>query len=899
MVNRRLHYAGAGTVLLIALAGFVTPSHPDPLDWLPFGNILGTARADDLPAKAGGAKAPVAKANNPKAWVGFHGKTTGRGPTLTVEAEGLESAAHKPAAETVIISYLADRNWSRLPTLSLDLADTNRVLIRFDVPAAGSVRKAELVLRVAPADNHPTPTAPYDLGVYPIDEAWKESAVTWNSQPRFAASPAVTARVDPKAEEIRIDVTALVRRQAEKDAPGHGWLLKVVHPLAVDGPAPGENPGGEVERELLALFPWAPSAAAAVEQAGRENKLVLALVRSEFDAGKSTYLEQVLLAAVLADPDVRTLIRERFVPVRVTAHPFAITMAGAGPAGQDPLVELGTSVPEAKPTALVVSNGKSVIVRMANIGTADRDLTLRFLLIAVAKLPPPEGEKGPWKRLAQGRLEEAARHFSDLGSREGRYGLVRVAALRGDHAEAVRLARPLAQSDGPFRDEARVQAGRAYMRLGRFDEALPFLREAVGGTGAAEASYDLGCLLYRTGAVEKARAAWEDVVRRHAGSPPAARAKARLAWPHALAMYESLTALDLSPADRVARRSTEVDRSGDEARAVRLGIDYLLAQQGRDGTWQAGSQAGTYRVAITALAARSLQLWGGKLDADRRDRIRAATAKATAWLNGEVGRADPETTNSFGAAYLLDYFLDLEEMKTPVRGDVPGAVRLLLAGQCPNGAWSYDYRFAAWWAKARDPKLAPGRTHSMNTGLALLTLARAKRLGFEVDAQALGAGRKSLLAMRDTPGVYTYMYPGPRNFNAPDASAPRGPLCEHALYLLGAVPREDVGTAVELFRKYRADLRAPVKVWGPTWLPPHGYTSYFFFFAYAHAARAMLADGGSADRLDELRSDLLRVQEADGTWVDFEPIGKPYGTAMALHVLFLAREGHSASTGRP
>jgi hypothetical protein len=39
-----------------------------------------------------------------------------------------------------------------------------------------------------------------------------------------------------------------------------------------------------------------------------------------------------------------------------------------------------------------------------------------------------------------------------------------------------------------------------------------------------------------------------------------------------------------------------------------------------------------------------------------------------------------------------------------------------------------------------------------------------------------------------------------------------------------------------------------------------------------------------------LRDDLLRVVEADGTWVDYESIGKSYGTAMALHVLFLARE---------
>jgi hypothetical protein len=382
------------------------------------------------------------------------------------------------------------------------------------------------------------------------------------------------------------------------------------------------------------------------------------------------------------------------------------------------------------------------------------------------------------------------------------------------------------------------------------------------------------------------------VAERHPGTPPAARAKARLAWPEAVAMYEGLTPLDLPAAPAGGRTTTEVDRTRDVDGTVRRAVDYLLARQAPDGTWTTASQPGKYRVAVTALAARSLHLWAAALDPGRRDKARAAVAKATAWLKRQLAEEDPEEMDSFGAAYLLDFFLDLEETKAPVRGDVNEAVRLLLAGQCPNGAWSYDYRFAVRWAKDRDPGLAPGRTHSMNTGLSLLALARARRLGFGVDAAALEAGRKALLAMRDKPGVYTYIHPGPKNFNTADSSAARGPLCEHALYLLGAVDRGDLGDALEPFFEHRAGLRDPVKVWGPTWLPPRAYTSYFYLFAYAHAARATARHGGpdTAKRLRLLRDDLLRVVEADGTWVDYESIGKSYGTAMALHVLFLARE---------
>ena len=178
-------------------------------------------------------------------------------------------------------------------------------------------------------------------------------------------------------------------------------------------------------------------------------------------------------------------------------------------------------------------------------------------------------------------------------------------------------------------------------------------------------------------------------------------------------------------------------------------------------------------------------------------RSRKAAERATVWLNQEIRCIDPARMDSFGAAYLLDYFLDLDDAGAAVRGDVPAAVRLLLAGQCPSGGWSYDYRFAVRWSKDRDPRTFPARTHSMNTGLALLALARARRRGHDVDAKAMEEGRKALLAMRERAGVYTYIYPGPKNFHSPDSSVARGAICEHALALLGAVPDDDIDAAVD------------------------------------------------------------------------------------------------------
>jgi tetratricopeptide (TPR) repeat protein len=833
---------------------------------------------------------PAAAPNRPGDWVGYQSRETASGPQLVVDFEEGPPQTYAAEADAVLISYLADRNWGRLPTLSIDLADANRVLLRFAPPAGGRVRKAELVLRRS--ERLPQlPPQPFAVAFHEVTAAWEEGRVTWASQPPFAEQPAAVAKVDPQAVEVRLDVTPLVRRLLAKEAPGHGWLLRAAEPLRTDGPTPGMMAGPEAD--LLKLLPWEDTVPAALERARGEGKLVLASVRSHPQPDKTTFAEQVLLAAVLADPDVQTLVLQRFVPVRVSYTPVTYVAAVDGHAPRfDVLAGLGTTTADVKAPALVVSDAAgNLVARLTSIGTFDRDLTLRFLLGSLARAAKPAEEKDPWKLLAAGRLDEAEQAFTRMNSREGSYGLCRVASLRGQHAAALRLAEPLAKSEGPFRHEAAVEAGLALLRLGRFPEAVAALREAVrspAGSRAAEAAYALGCVLYRLRDGDGARAAWQAVARQHPRSASAVRARARLAWPDALAMFENLTGLD-RPGEP---GGTEVDFSADEAGAVRRGIEFLLAHQAADGSWSSAGHAETYRVAITALAARALHAWGAAVEGARRERAARAVGRATAWLDRQITAADPASLDSFGAAYLLDYFLDLEEAKAATRGNVAGAIRLLLGGQCPNGGWSYSVVFGVNWQRPADaPPKYTGRTHSMNTGAALLALARAKERGHAVEPRALESGRKALRAMRAGPGVYSYTAPGPPSFNQPDMSIGRGPVCEQGLCLLGDVPRDDLEAAVQTFLKYRHDLRKSVKLWGETWLPPRCYSSYFFFFAYDHAARAITYQSKDArERLNALRADILRMTEVDGTWVDWEVGGKTYGTAMALHILALARQ---------
>ncbi len=179
----------------------------------------------------------------------------------------------------------------------------------------------------------------------------------------------------------------------------------------------------------------------------------------------------------------------------------------------------------------------------------------------------------------------------------------------------------------------------------------------------------------------------------------------------------------------------------------------------------------------------------------------------------------------------------------------------------------------------------------MNTGPALVYLALARDQGFKVSAKDLERGREILQKMKQKPAAFTYTYPEPISWQKEEFSIGRAPVCEQALWMLtGKKDASDLKVSLDNFMKWRTDLRAPVKL-TPGWTMPRGVSSYFYFFAYYHAARAIDALGGpdAKKRLQTLRADLMAVAEADGTWVDYPAIGKPYGTAMALLVLDMGR----------
>lgn len=171
----------------------------------------------------------AAPAGSPN-WIYFEGVVGGQGdPPKLVLSWGQKTEEVAAARSSVLISYLADRVFGRMPRLSVSLADTNRVLLGFDLPRswrASPRLKAELVLDLKNSERLPV-SVPFELAAHAVKGQWSPETTTWKNQPPFDKEPGATVRVEPRAQILRIDVTRLVRAWLAGDAENRGLLLKV------------------------------------------------------------------------------------------------------------------------------------------------------------------------------------------------------------------------------------------------------------------------------------------------------------------------------------------------------------------------------------------------------------------------------------------------------------------------------------------------------------------------------------------------------------------------------------------------------------------------------------------------------------------------------------------------
>jgi hypothetical protein len=745
--------------------------------------------------------APATAQQAPR-WSYCDSRETPTGPRLVLELEGGELRELDATEDTLLLSYLADRFFGAHPQLALDLADTNRALVRFDVPPELAISVARVVLTTHPSPNLP-PTEPFDVALHRVDAPWSESATTWSNQPAFELERAALASLQPEGGELAFDVTDLARAWSSATTANHGILLRIAEPRAsTPQPATGEE-GSAIDRELLESLEWAPTLEAGLERARTEDKRVLVLLAGAFGQEHLAEHERLLLATVLCHPDVQTWIERDLVPVRLRVSPAMVALAAEGAEISHPLESLGLELTDVRPPALLLIDGDGkVLARQVGFAVCDSESMLERLGGGAARPSKPADLREALSRMRSGRFDEARAAFAEL-------------------------------------------------------EEVP------------EALYWSAALCAARGDATACRKGLDRIESEHADSAWALKARARRAYPELVSGYEALS----TP----KRPSSRADL---ERGAVR----YLRAAQLPDGSFPMGHPPyEEHREGITVLAALALLVHG---DAE-------GSQRAFDHLAPMLAARRATDVNSFTATYWLDLCLERRAREVGSEEQVASAIALLLGGQMENGAWSYSRTFGDGWRGGFGgwPPTDLGRAHSMNTAIALEVLTRARKAGYDVDAQALERGRDALLAMRAEPAAYTYTWPDPRVYATVDASIARAPAAELALVRLGAAADDDLDTALREFLARRSTLHPPAQL-SDAWLPPHALSGYFHSFAYYHAARALAERGGSVSRsgLAALRADVLARAEDDGTWMDTIGLGKPYATAMALLVLELSGE---------
>ncbi len=722
-------------------------------------------------------------------------------------------------------------------------------------------------------------------------EPWEERSVTWNIQPEIAKRAFHSPTLEPKAQILKVDLLAQVRVWLQKPASNHGLLIRTTGALI-----PRSRPKKRLIADLRAQVGFVNESALALTKAKKRGRLVMTMVVSSQHRGAAGTIEQLLLTQAFCSPDLLALVRRRFVPLRLTYAPNNYTHQRVA-RGKDPLTPVGASCTAIKAPALLVSTASGKLLdSLQSIGTPRSDVIHRFLLRALAAASPvsPLPEANSAQLLADGFVEaalEATRREASPGAEVQR---ARIELLRGHPEKSLACLKTLDKKWQEL-EAVRILKARAHMRLGHFLESQTlYYRLATEGQYQTEATYRLAAFAWLGDAREETMEAFAALAKVPGPDPWVLKAAARIAWPERMAWSEPMR----EPGPLADHKSTETPASADQVDAlVRRALLYLLDQQAPDGTWPV--EAVQYRMAVSAFAAKALLTWQKDADPDLQTRMQEALTRFEARALKHLAEEDPKQASTFGATYLTDYFLGAHaRTKTKKSLDrLTQAASFLIGGQCPSGAWSYSYGFGTNWRGGFGgwPKTTRGRTHSMNTGPALDFLLAARNVGADLDDKALTRGLDVLAKMRTAPGVYTYTYPDPISFQKSDQSIARGPTCELALYLGKKASEEDLLTTLRRFMKLRAALCAPVKL-DPSWASPHNFSSYFFFYAYYHAALAWktLQDTEAYHKeasvaLALLRKDLCQVVELDGTWIDFPDIGKPYATAAALLVLSLAR----------
>lgn len=347
--------------------------------------------------------------------------------------------------------------------------------------------------------------------------------------------------------------------------------------------------------------------------------------------------------------------------------------------------------------------------------------------------------------------------------------------------------------------------------------------------------------------------------------------------------------------------------------AIRKAIDFLLKEQNKDGSW--GNHTRTkglnvlcpypegpksFRIASTSLCVIGLLSSPLKEEPS----VRVALDKAVQYLLKELPslkRGDTQTILSvWGHAYGLSAVSKAAQgvsKKSPLYAKLKEVallqVKALDQMADVRGGWGY-YTFETF------SKRPIGEPTSFLTATVLLAYKDAEQtFGLKPNERVLKRSIACLEQMRTPAGSYVYSYPHTfypgRLINRHTGSLARTPAGDLALirYNPSFASRNQLEDGLERIWSRGGWLSLAVKK--P--IPHESFAQnagYFFYYGYYYAARCLeeVAPEHLKRHASHMASDLLPMQEKDGSWWDYPLYNyhKFYGTGYALYAVSRIRE---------
>jgi hypothetical protein len=352
--------------------------------------------------------------------------------------------------------------------------------------------------------------------------------------------------------------------------------------------------------------------------------------------------------------------------------------------------------------------------------------------------------------------------------------------------------------------------------------------------------------------------------------------------------------------------------SDDQVRtSIDRGIAFLLKEQNPEGSWGSANDA-TYtdlwsnpethrawKIGTTALCCMAMMELGTTDDGKR------ARDRGLDYLiaNADLKRpSDWDLDNVWGHLYGLQA-LSLainhsgaigDERRAALRATAEAHLARLARYQSPDGGWGYYANGGAAWL--------PSWSTSFTTAAAILALLDARDAGLAVPDAMLASAKRAVQRCRLPNGAYTYTVaaiPEPGGLEGIDqikGSLGRIQICNLVLHRLnGGVSDADLAHGLEdLFTNHRfleCAHRRPI--------PHEAYyynAGYFYFFGHYYAALVIdrLPPEQRAPFAAQLRAQLLRTEDADGSQWDYymHRYVRAYSTAYSVMAL-----GHTLAKG--